>query len=363
MATTRSAEPNRLRELRRVMRAHGCTHLLISDTVDVHYASGFESSNVSIVLAPGEALLCSDFRYQEALKAHCRRNPPWRPVIITESDFGFLRRFVPRGSRLGLQSNVVTLDQHDRLRKALPGVKMVRLGTAVSDVFMVKTAGELRKMTRAARIACSALRRVVGRIKIGLTEREVRDMLEEQCDRLGSEHPAFETIVLFGRRSALPHGVPSNVRLRRGDFVLFDFGCTVDGFCSDITRTFVMGRASAQQREVYNIVRHAQQQARTAVRHGVKASTIDGIARRSIEQAGYGEQFGHATGHGVGYRIHEAPRVSARTSAKLRTGFVVTVEPGIYIPSLGGVRIEDTVCVTPQGARILTRFPRGLTEL
>lgn len=363
MANTRPVNPDRLRELKRLMRSYDCTHVLLSDAIDVRYASGFESSNAFIVLTPGEALLCSDFRYLEALSRHCRRHPPWQPVVITESDFGFLRRFVPSGSRLGVQSDVVTLDQYEKLRKALPRVKMIRLGTAVSDVFQVKTAGELRKMTRAAHISCDALRRILGRLRSGMTEREVRDMLDEQCRVLGSERPAFETIVLFGRRSALPHGTPSNAKLRRGDFVLFDFGCTVDGLCSDMTRTFVMGPATQAQRRVYETVRRAQQQARAKVRHGVSASAVDGAARRVIEQAGHGERFGHATGHGVGYRIHEAPRVSSRTSSKLRTGCVVTVEPGIYIPSLGGVRIEDTVCVTPLGARILTTFPRKLTEL
>ncbi len=363
MATTRSAEPNRLRALRRLMRSRDCTHLLVSDVVDVRYASGFDSSNAFIVLTPDASLLCSDFRYRQALDRHCRRTPPWQPVVIMESDFSFLRRFVPAGSRLGLQSNVVTLDRYEKLKKALSRVRMIRLGTSVSDMFQVKTAAELRTMARSAHIGCAALRRVLERLRVGMTEREIRDMLDEQCGALGSERPAFETIVLFGRRSALPHGTPSNAKLRRGDFVLFDFGCVVRGFCSDMTRTFVMGRASETQRQVYDTVRRAQRQARARVRAGVRASVVDDAARRVIEQAGYGEQFGHATGHGVGYRIHEAPRVSSRTSSKLRSGCVVTVEPGIYIPSLGGVRIEDSVCVTPGGARILTPFPRNLTEL
>jgi Xaa-Pro aminopeptidase len=196
-----------------------------------------------------------------------------------------------------------------------------------------------------------------------MTERQVRDLLEEQCRKHGSEGPAFDTIVLFGRRSALPHGVPTNARLRDGDFVLFDFGCTIDGLRSDITRTFVKGTASARQRQVYRTVQEAQRLARRGVRARVSCATVDRLAREHIDRAGFAQCFGHATGHGVGYRIHEGPRVSATAASRLPEGCVVTVEPGIYIPSLGGVRIEDMVCVTRTGARILTGFPRRLMEI
>jgi Xaa-Pro aminopeptidase len=196
-----------------------------------------------------------------------------------------------------------------------------------------------------------------------MTEQEAAGELEGLCRQQGSSGPSFETIVLFGPRSALPHGVPSGARLRRGDWVLMDFGCMIDGFCSDMTRTSVAGGASGRQREIYNAVLLAQAKGRDAVRAGVAASDIDKAARDSIAAHGFGDHFGHATGHGVGRRIHEAPRVASNSHVKLGDGAVVTVEPGVYIDGFGGVRIEDMVAATPGGAHLLTRSPRHLVEI
>lgn len=343
------------------MRAHECTHLLLSDTTDVRYLTGFASSNVFVVLGPGSQHLCTDFRYEQAARTFCRRTPPWKLTLIREGSFVFLRDIVPRGAVLGLQSSVVTLDQMRTLRKALRGVRFSHLGSSPSDISLIKSDREVALMARCARMADRALRRTVPQLRTGITELEARDLLEQACREEGSEGPAFETIALFGPRTALPHGTPSRARLREGDYVLFDFGCTRSGFRSDMTRTFVKGRASRQQRRVYQTVLQAQQRACKRVRRGVRCATIDALARDHIESAGYGEYFGHATGHGVGYRIHENPRLSARNPWKLRSGCVVTVEPGIYIPSHGGVRIEDMVCVTETGCRVLTGFTRKLT--
>jgi Xaa-Pro aminopeptidase len=169
--------------------------------------------------------------------------------------------------------------------------------------------------------------------------------------------------VLFGARTALPHGTPTSRRLKRGDWILFDFGCTLGGLCSDMTRTFVMGPAAARQKEVYRTVQRAQAKARRGLWAGMGLAKVDGLARSLIEEAGYGSFFGHATGHGVGLRIHEAPRIGPRSRGKVPRGAVVTIEPGIYIPKFGGVRIEDTLYVGGEGPRLLTRFSRGLMEL
>lgn len=286
-----------------------------------------------------------------------------RPHIISESDFSFLSSLVPPGSTLGFESAVVTVDQLARIRKALPQVRTIALGAAVDEVSVVKSTTEVAAMARAARIGAMALRRTLPSLTVGVTESRIRDILEEHCRALGSECPAFDTIVLFGRRSALPHGVPGPTRLRDGDFVLFDFGCTIDGLKSDMTRTFVKGKASPEHRKIYQTVFAAQRACARAIRGAMRACDADKLARAIIDKAGYGAAFGHATGHGVGYRIHEGPRVSSRNRNCLTVGSVVTVEPGIYIESTGGVRIEDMVVLTPHGCHILTPFPRVLMEL
>jgi len=355
---------SRLRRLRRLMRDPGCTHLLLSDPIDCRYATGFRSSNVLLLIDARQGWLCTDFRYRTAAEGFCRRNRrTWTLQMIAESDYSFLRPLVPRKAALGTQPNAVTVEQFERLKRALPGVRFVQVPEATSAVSIVKTPAEIRAIGRCARMADTALRRTLPALSVGVTELQVRDILEEQCRRLGSQGPAFETIVLFGRRSALPHGVPSGARLKQGDFVLFDFGCTLDGMRSDMTRTVVKGKAGKRQRQVYNTVLGAQQRARRRVAPGVLARVVDGAARGVIEDAGFGREFGHATGHGVGYRIHEPPRLAARSTARLPAGSVVTVEPGIYIPSLGGVRIEDMVVPAGSGCRVLTRFPRQLLEV
>lgn len=218
-------------------------------------------------------------------------------------------------------------------------------------------------MRRAARIGDAAFARIVTELRPGISEHETALLLEEHCRALGSEGPSFDTIVLFGARSALPHGRPGSARLKRGDFVLLDFGCMLGGLCSDMTRTVVFGKASETQTRVYKTVLSAQTVGRKAVRAGVGVAEVDKAARDVIIAAGYGDFFGHATGHGVGRRIHEAPRVAQKSKAVLTPGAVVTVEPGIYLPDVGGVRIEDMVVVTGSGANVLTRAPRQLMEI
>jgi Xaa-Pro aminopeptidase len=196
-----------------------------------------------------------------------------------------------------------------------------------------------------------------------MTELDIMRILENLCAEYGSEKPAFDTIVLFGKRSALPHGRPGKRRLRAGDFVLVDFGCTVNGFCSDMTRTFVYGRASNEQREIYGIVFQAQSRARKAARAGLTGKELDAVARDLITKNGYSDFFGHGTGHGIGLRVHESPRVNKKNDAALPENCVVTIEPGIYIPNMGGVRIEDMAVLQKHGAAALTHSPRKLVEL
>jgi Xaa-Pro aminopeptidase len=354
---------SRIIALKELAESKKCTHILVSDPVDAEYISGFKSSNAFLLVSAEEQLLFTDFRYSAAAHTFCMSNPEWRFIESAENGFAVIGNHVPPGSCAGIQSDSLTVDKYDCIRALWKNVSFTKLGDAVSLISTVKTDAEIKNMARAARIADYALKAFYNRIKIGISEKEAADILEEECRSRGSEGPSFPSIVLFGARSALPHGRPSAAKLRRGDWILCDFGCTVNGLCSDMTRTAVVGAADKKQKLVYDVVCNAQKNAVQKVLPGRLSCEIDSAARSVITEAGYGKAFGHATGHGVGRRIHEKPRIAAKDKTALQTNMVITVEPGIYIDDFGGVRIEDMAAVSDTGCHILTRFTKKLLEL
>jgi Xaa-Pro aminopeptidase len=354
---------SRIKAVRKILSTRSCTHLLITDTTDVEYISGFRSSNSTLLISANALQLFTDFRYSESAREFCRINKAWKFHQIEESNYKFLHSKIDPKATVGIQSDTVTLDQFHELKRVLPKAKFVPLSNEISNVSIQKLDKEIDSMRMAARAGDSALKALLPTIKKSMTEIEVAGNLESLCSKYGSQRPSFETIVLFGERSSLPHGRPGNRKLTAGDFILIDFGCVINGFCSDITRTFVFGKASDSQRKIYSIVQKAQKCAREAARSGIKACEVDLAARNVIEKSGYGAQFGHATGHGVGLRVHEKPRINKKNEIPLLENSVVTIEPGIYISELGGVRIEDMVVLTQNGSKTLTHSPRKLMEL
>jgi Xaa-Pro aminopeptidase len=353
---------SRVRAVRKIIAERECTHALVTDAADVFYISGFRSSGATLLIAPRQLDLFADFRYMSAAKEFCR-GKKWRFSLIETPGFGYLKKRIRPLSVVGIQSDAVTVDQYGALKKALPGVKLLPLSGDVADVAVRKLPSEIESMKAAAHIGDKALKALLPHIKKPVTEAALARTLDGICAELGSEKPAFDTIVLFGERSAMPHGRPGERKLRAGDFVLIDFGCTVDGFCSDMTRTFVYGEASEEQHAIYNAVLRAQRCACLAARAGMKCCELDGVARSSIADSGYGDLFGHGTGHGVGLRIHERPRLSKGVETLLPENSVVTIEPGVYAPGFGGVRIEDMAVLQKGGATALTHSPRKLMEL
>jgi len=231
----------------------------------------------------------------------------------------------------------------------------------VEKLRMVKDAGEVECIKKAARIASDAFRKIKPRIKAGAGERELALRLEEALRKEGSEGLPFDIIVASGENSAMPHAQPTAKSLKPGDLVTFDWGARWGGYCADMTRTVLLrGKDLARKKEIYSLVLAANRKAVKAAKSGIKASAIDSAARDVIKKAGYGECFGHATGHGVGLDVHEMPGISTRGTVTLRAGMVFTVEPGVYVPGLGGVRIEDMVSVEAGGAREITSLPRRL---
>jgi Xaa-Pro aminopeptidase len=353
----------RMAEVLKLLKRNRLDAVLISDPLDVAYFSGFSATDAYLLITARKRLLFSDFRYRNAATAFCRQHPDWRFIEITEHAFAFLRENLDRGSRVGLQSDLLSLDQYDQIRRNNRGLSFVKIATEIAAIPTVKTAAEVSAMRRAAAIADKALAALLPQLRRGMSEAEAARLLDMLCLQHGSEGPSFETILLFGERAALPHGRPSARRLRRGDWILIDFGCRYEGLCSDMTRTMVAGTASARQQEIYAIVAQAQLAGRKAARAGLSASQLDAVVRGRIEKAGHGAEFGHATGHGVGRRIHEKPRISKADQTVLQPDMVVTVEPGIYIEGFGGVRIEDMVAITATGCKVLTRSPRELIEV
>jgi Xaa-Pro aminopeptidase len=355
---------SRVRAVRKIISARGLTHALITDPTDVEYISGFRSSNATLLIMPARLELFTDFRYTEAAREFCAAGGGrWKFTRIEESNFKFLKKKICGGATVGIQSDTVTIDQYRELKRVLPGVKFVHLSNEIANIAVRKLDSEIKFMRAAAAAGDKAFKALLPLIKKSMTELELSRTLENICAGLGSEKPSFDTIVLFGERTALPHGRPGKYRLGGGDFVLIDFGCTVNGFRSDMTRTVVFGKASEEQRTVYDTVLRAQRRARKAARAGILCRELDDAARSVISESGYGEYFGHGTGHGIGLRIHEKPRLGKTGGAVLLENSVVTIEPGIYIPGVGGVRIEDMVVLKKDGAQALTHSTRKLIEL
>jgi Xaa-Pro aminopeptidase len=343
-----------------------CTHLLITDAVHIEYLSGFSASRAVALITPRRSFLFTDFLYLEAAAHFFTRGRGlrfWRALPIKNAGFSFLAPFVPPGAAAGFQSDVMTVDELEKLKKTLHGVRFIPLGAPIAELACSKTASEIAAMTKAARIGDAALAGLFSSLRPGTTEREAAAAFDRAALALGSEKSAFDTIVLFGERTSLPHGRPGGRRLKKGDLVLVDAGCTVRGLCSDMTRTVVFGPSSSRQRGLHDAVMRALAAALRAARPGLAAAELDRTARRVIEKAGFGGAFGHGLGHGVGRRVHERPHVSSKSKDILQEGSVITIEPGIYLPGSGGVRIEDMAVITGRGARLLTRAPRGLTSL
>jgi Xaa-Pro aminopeptidase len=353
----------RLEAAKKLLKEKQLSHILFSDLIDIEYLSSFRSSNAVLLISKHENLLFSDFRYENSAKSFCLKNPEWTFHLIKDQLFESISSFLPKKSVVGFQSDHLTVDNFNTLKKFAPAVTFQPVSSEISDLISIKTPKEITAMKKAATIADTAFSQLVDEIKPGITEIHLSRYLETLCHELGSERPSFETIVLFGTRAALPHGKPGTRKLKSGDWILIDFGCTVNGFCSDMTRTLIFGKASRKQVFIYQTVLNAQQEAKKNVRAGITTKEVDSIARTLISNAGFGKEFGHALGHGVGLRIHEAPRVSSKNEIVLQENMVITIEPGIYIPGFGGVRIEDMVAVRKNDCQVLTNTPRELIIL
>jgi len=352
--------------LRVLLREAGLDVLLVTDLVNVRYLSGFTGSNAALLVhadddaahAEDRTMLATDGRYTTQAAAQA----PDLSVLVERSCGPALLGALAAPGAVGFDSAHVTVDGHADLLAALAAGELRRAPGLVETLRAVKDAGEVDALRQACGVADAALAGMVAAdgLRAGRTEREVARDLEERMREAGAEGPSFETIVAAGANAAIPHHRPTDAPLADGDLLTMDFGALVDGYHSDMTRTLVVGTPADWQRDLHALVAEAAAAGRAALVPGTATRDVDAAARDVITAAGFGEQFVHGLGHGVGLVIHEAPAVSATATATLEAGMTVTVEPGVYLAGRGGVRIEDTLVVTDGGAVPLTQSPRDL---
>ncbi len=338
----------------------GC---LIVSPENRFYFTGFESSDGALLVTKDKALFITDSRYIEAAQK-----------AVTSCEVGLLEKYYEQVSEffenagaeaVGIEASRLTVSQLETLENVLPFEFVFdnTLDTYIESLRSVKNHAEIESIKAAQRIAEKALLHAYDFIKEGVTEKEIQLELDFFMLKNGAEALSFETIAVAGKNSSKPHGVPSDYRVQKGDFITMDFGAVVNGYHSDMTRTVALGFATDEMKKVYETVLRAQTESIKKYLPGVPCSEADKVARDIIAEAGYGDYFGHGLGHGVGVEIHEYPSVSPRSDTLLREGFVVTDEPGIYLPDKFGVRIEDMIYITEDGNIDLTEADKQLIIL
>jgi Xaa-Pro aminopeptidase len=353
----------RRRRAQDMVRELDADAVLVTAAPNVRYLTGLASSNAALLLsADGTGILATDSRY--ALAAE--RDAPDLELLTERSVEGRLAAEAARRGvrKLAFEAHEMTVERHAGVAAEAAGVTTVPFGRRIEELRMVKDQSELELLAAACRISAQALADVLPQIRPGLSERALASLLDYRMAQLGADRPAFETIVASGPNGAIPHHSPTDRPLRRGDLVTMDFGALHAGYHADMTRTVAVGEPAGWQRDIYDLVAEAQRTGIEAVEVGAETGAVDAAARDVIEAAGHGEHFKHGLGHGVGLEIHEAPMLGYDRTGKLADRVPVTVEPGVYLPGKGGVRIEDVLVVTAGGgARILTSATRELLAL
>lgn len=356
---------NRFEKAGDLLKKFDADYILINENCAVRYFSGFESSNIFLLYSPKRKFLLTDFRYKTKAINFCEKEN-WEFVEIKNGEFcKEINKIIKNSSKLIFQDNYLTVEKFESYKKNIKNIsKFIPAGKEIDSLFSVKTQEEINSIKQAAKIGDISITQWYLQIKEGISEFEAARLLDIITLQNGSEKPAFGTIMLFGENSALPHGVPSKTRkLKKGDLILIDFGCVVNGFCSDMTRTICFGEPQTEYLRIYEIIFEAQKIGIETAKTGIKAKDIDKKVRDFIKNAGFGENFGHGTGHSVGLKIHENPALNARDETILEPGMILTIEPGIYVPNFIGVRIEDMVLICERTSEIITKTAKKITEI
>lgn len=349
--------------MKQFLKDRGLDAIVVSDPYNMRHISGFRGGEGYVYVSGGRSVIITDSRYTEA--ADLEKKEGFEVIDGKRSEFELLKEFAAADCavNIGFEDLFVTYADYRSLKEKCGFENMTPLGGSLNARRSVKTEEELAYLRKAEAIGDRAFELVLEYLKPGVTELQVAAYLEYAMKNAGASGLGFETIVASGPNSSMPHAVPGNRKLAEGDFVTMDFGCNYEGYCSDMTRTVVIGRANDRQKEIYNVVLEAQLAAIAAIKAGVIGCDIHKIAADIIAKAGYGEYFGHGLGHSVGLFIHEDPMFSPRVKDAVPEGAVITVEPGIYVPGFGGVRIEDMGAVTKDGYDNFAHSPKELIEI
>lgn len=349
----------RLEELRRSFSAVRIDALLVTHLSHVRYLTGFSGSSGVCVVTKDRCYFLSDGRYRQ----QAREEVHHAHVIIAKSAlFPEIsnRKLLNGSGRVGVESHYLSVSSLETLKKFFPRTKFVPTQSLVEKIAAVKDKSEIESIKKAVSITDRVFARILEILKPGVSEQDVAAEINYYHKKFGAEADAFEPIVASGARGALPHARASAKKIRNGELVTLDFGCRYNGYHSDLTRTVAVGKPSSKARKIYQVVWDAQQRALDAVTSAMKARALDAVARSYIKKKGFGKYFMHSLGHGLGLEVHEAPRISALSKDILCDGNVITIEPGIYIPDFGGVRIEDDVLVRNGSSEVLNKSPKEL---
>jgi len=351
----------RLDSFRKLLKPNNIDAMLITNSLNRRYLSGFDGSSGVLLIGHDQAYLVTDFRYIEQAKEQAAQ------FAVERWQDDLIKSLVPLiekagWTKLGFESKDAVYATYQEMAEKLP-VDMIPLEDVVENLRMVKSDQELKVLSQGAQILDQAFDYICSIIKPGMMERDLALELEIYLLRQGAEETSFRFIVASGERGAMPHGLASTKVMKKGELVTIDFGAVFDSYATDMTRTLSLGKADQRQREIYNLVREGQQKAADAVKPGLKGSELDAVARNLFDQAGYAQYFGHGLGHGVGLETHELPVLNSKSKTILQPGMVITIEPGIYIPGWGGVRIEDMVAVTDRGGDVLTKSAKQLINI
>lgn len=351
----------RLTRLRSMLQQEGIDGLLLTNSYNRTYMTGFTGTAGVVLISAARALFITDFRYVEQAQKQAagyeiiqHTGPITEEVAKRAKELGI--------KKLGFEQDTLTYSEY-RMYGDKAEAELVPVSGLVEKLRLIKTDAEIKILKEAAQIADAAFTHILSFIRPGVSELAVSNELEFFVRKQGAASSSFDIIVASGHRSALPHGVASEKLIETGEFVTLDFGAYYKGYCSDITRTIAVGEPSQDLKEIYDVVLEAQLRGLRGIRAGITGKEADALTRDYITEKGYGQYFGHSTGHGIGLEIHEGPGLSFRSDTVLEPGMAVTVEPGIYIAGLGGVRIEDDVIVTKEGNEILTHSPKELIIL
>ncbi len=354
---------NKIERLRAKLCEHNIDGALISSKENIRYYSNFTSEDATLLITMDSKFIITDFRYIEQCKIQC---PDFLLVDLSGKKVSEHLNNLCRKKdikKLWFEGDCLTFNVFKSINETISPTELIPDEGIPASLRMIKTPEEIESIEKAASIADLGFEFMLDNARAGMSEKDIALELEFFLRRNGSEGLAFDTIAASGANGAMPHAVPSDRKIEKGDMLTLDYGCVVNGYRSDMTRTIAFGEPSAKLREIYKITLDAQLKALDAVKPGVKGLEVDKVARDHITDNGYGEYFGHGLGHGVGLQIHEGPTLSKKGNLELQPGMVVTIEPGIYLPDVGGVRIEDLVVITDTGYKNLTSSKKDLIIL